>query len=165
MLHKDFFRLIIKLFGLYSLTLLLFYVVPQYVPQLLISESLYSSFTIVLIVAVPVSLFLFLIFKADLIISALKLNKGFDGEKITFGEMTGTNILQLASIVIGGLLLIDNIPTFLNRLFFLFKESLQDHETSNTEYFYFGVSVVKIVIGYLMLRNFVWVGKLLRVKE
>lgn len=163
MLHKDFFRLVVKLFGLFSLTIVLFTVLPQIAPQLVGFGEWYAILFIPVILAIPVLLFLFLLFKTDLIIKWLKLEKGFDDERMMLNNMTSASILKLACIVIGGLLIIDNIPILLNQGLALFKSSLQHHQNDSKEFYYFGVSAVKIIIGYLMIRNFVWVGRLLGV--
>ena len=165
MLHKDFFRLVVKLFGLYSLTIVLFTVVPQIAPQLVGFGEWYAILFIPLIIAIPVLLFLFLLFKTDLIIKWLRLDRGFGDERMMLNNMTSTTVLKLACIVIGGLLIIDNVPVLLNQALALFKTSLQHHQKDSKDFYYFGVSAVKILIGYLMVRNFEWVGKLLKVKE
>ncbi len=172
MSHKDFFRLLVKLFGLYSLIICLFTIIPATLPQL-VGFFTYSSgnfwsgpavFVAAVILAISVSLFVLLLFKVDFIVDKLRLDKGFEGEKITLGELTANNILQLACIIIGGLLIIDNIPVLLNQGLFLFKESLKHNDYDPKESWYFGVSLVKIMIGFLLIRKFEAVGKLLRVK-
>jgi len=57
---------------------------------------------------------MFLIYKPDKIIDWLKLDKGFDDDRIDFQNFNNTNILKLAVIVIGGIMLIKNIPAFLS---------------------------------------------------
>ncbi len=173
MSHKDFFRLLIKLFGLYSLIICLFNVLPATLPQLIgfftnpynTSWSASALFWVALIITIPVLLFVLLLFKADFIVDKLKLDKDFEGDKIIFGDLTSTNILKLACIVIGGLLIINNIPTLLNEGLYLFKESLQHKDNDPKEFWYFGVSAVKIVIGFVLIRKFEAVGKLLGVKQ
>lgn len=165
MLHKDFFRLLLKLFGLYSLTIVAFVILPQSIPQLLLFESGYASFFILLIIAVPVSLFLFLIFKADKIINWLKLEQGFEEEKLNFGDLNTANLLKLACIVIGGIFIIDSVPDFCMQGYYLFKNSVQHQDNDAKDFYPVGVNALKIFIGYLMLRNYEWVGKLLRVRE
>lgn len=172
MSHKDFFRLLIKLFGFYSLIICLFNVLPVTLPQLLGfltnsydgSWTVSSMFWVAMIIAIPVLLFVLLLFKADFVVDKLKLDKGFEGEKNILGDLTSDNLLKLACIVIGGLLIIDNIPVLLNQGLFLFKESIKHHDRNPKEFWYFGVSAVKIMIGFLLIRKFDAVGKLLRVK-
>ncbi len=173
MSHKDFFRLIVKLFGLYSLIICLFTVIPATLPQLIgfftfSSGEFWSAaalFWSALLLTISVLVFVLLLFKVDFIIDKLRLDKGFDGEKIIFGDLTSINILKLACIVIGGLLIIDNIPTLLNQGLYLFKESLQHNDNDPKEFWYFGVSAVKIIIGFVLIRNYEAVGKFLRVKQ
>ena len=165
MLHKDFFRLIIKLFGLYSLIVVLFTLLPEAIPQLFMFEASYGIFFVIPMIAIPVIIYLFLLFKTDLILKWLRLTDGFEEEKIILGDMSTVNLLKLASIIMGGLLIINNLPFFFIQSFFLFKDSLHNQTNDNSRQFQLSISAGKILIGYLMLRKFVWIGKLLRVKE
>lgn len=164
MSHKDFFSLLLKLFGLYSLTILLFNVLPPAIPKLIGFGSWYAIFFIPLMLAVPVGLMLLLIFKPTIFINALKLDKGFEGEKIVFGDLTSENILKLASIVIGGLLIINSIPGLISQCIFLFKESLANKKGNPKEYYTIIALALKFLIGYIMIKNFEFISKLLKAR-
>jgi len=121
---------------------------------------------------VIISLFLFLIYRPDKIIRWLKLDKGFDEERIEFQNFNNTNILKLALIVIGGIVLIKNIPAFLSYTLFAFKSSAAN-ELNNPiikfgglkDYINWMISFLNIIIGYLLLRNYAYFSRLLMNKD
>ena len=101
MTKKDFFRIIIKLFGLYWL-ISSFFSMGQIAYFATTSNSnwfglIYS----VVVLFVLIFLFFALIFKADTIIDKLKLDKGFDEDRIEFQNFNVENILILAIVIIG----------------------------------------------------------------
>ena len=163
MTKKDFFRVIIKLFALYSSTLSIFTVFPTYIGY---SINAFDPITIILAIAlliIIIGLLIALIFSADKIISLLKLDKGFDEEYIDFGNLKEMSILKLAIIVISGLLIIDNFPIFLNNCYLAFKDQVSGENIGGVfdtfvykqvDYFEFFISAVSILIGYLMITNY-----------
>ncbi|MCX6310326.1 MAG: hypothetical protein NT084_01650 [Bacteroidetes bacterium] len=165
MLHKDFFRIILKLFGLYSFVICLFTILPQTIPQLMAFGGFEGIFYLVLAMVIPISLLLLLIFKPDLLINWLKLDKGFEGERIVFGELSTLNIIKLACIFIGGFLIIDSLPVLINQTFFIFKGSITGRADNPKEYYFWGVSFVKIFLGYFLVRKYELVGRILRTKN
>lgn len=112
MTKKDFFRLIIKIFGLYSVISIIFSVFPSNMGFAISQIDLISIVWLIGSLILIILLFMFLIYKPDKIISWLKLDKGFDDDRIDFQNFNNTNILKLAVIVIGGIMLIKNIPAF-----------------------------------------------------
>ncbi|HYX08032.1 MAG TPA: hypothetical protein VE912_14980 [Bacteroidales bacterium] len=118
MTTKDFFRLIIKIFGLYLIITTLFSAIPGNISTVFFMHlGLTGIIWVITIVTIILLLFIFLIYKADTIISWLKLDKGFDNDEIHFQNFNTENILKLAVIVIGGLLILRNIPEFLSHTF------------------------------------------------
>jgi len=75
--------------------------------------------------------------------------------------------------VIGGLLLIHNIPLFLSKGWVVFKLSVESNIENGTanqyvgvmDYINLGVSFINIVIGYLLVTNYTFVSKLLKEKN
>lgn len=179
MTKKDLFRLIIKIFGLYFVISTPFSILPM------IIESLTSQFDsnvpfdyvgliwLMVNMACIILLFVFLIYKPDIIVKWLKLDRGFDDDRIDFQNFNTANILKLAVIVIGGLLLIHNIPTFLCKTWFAFKSSVGSNFNNDNaihfgglrDYLNWGISFINIVIGYLLVTNYTFVSKLLKEKN
>jgi hypothetical protein len=170
MTKKDFFSLLIKIFGLYSLISFIFSVLPvnfifviQYIDAAAIAW-------IILILIVTFLIFLFLIYNPNRIINWLKLDKGFDDDRIDFLKFNNTNILKLAVIIIGGVLLIQNVPRFLSFTLFAFKSSIgKELNTVNfgglRDYIHWGTSFINILIGYLMLTNYNFISRILKEKN
>ena len=178
MTKKDLFRLIIKIFGLYfvipNLFTFLNFIIEVFTPQFDSNVQVnYGGYIWPIIeLAVIIFLFVFLIYKPDLIIKWLKLDKGFDEDRIDFQNFNIANILKLAVIVIGGLLLIHNIPIFLSNSWFAFKASVGsnfNNDNSNhfgglKEYLNWGITFINIVIGYFLVTNYNFVSKILKEK-
>ena len=83
MTNKDFFRLMIKLFGLYQFLLLIFTSLPSNL-QLLFNDffSISSIITLILITLFILAVYYVFVKKPDLIIDFFKLDKGFDNNEI-----------------------------------------------------------------------------------
>lgn len=173
MTKKDLFRLIIKIFGLYSLIVTLFSILPSSISWVLMDSMFFGLVLIIASVIVVIALFGFLIFRADTVIAWLKLDKGFDDERIEFQNFNAENILKLAVIIIGGVLLLNNVPNFLGNCLYLFKSATRNEMSitslfsfDNSAYgFYWLVSTINIFIAYLLLTNYTYVSKILRKRE
>src|SRR5260221_11433714 len=115
MTKKDLFVLLIKIFGLFSAVTSLFSVLPNNIMFALQSEDLISIIWMIITIAVVLWLFLILFFKRNKIVELLKLERGFQEEKIDLGNLNFTDIIKIATFVIGGFLNIDNCPGFLSQ--------------------------------------------------
>jgi hypothetical protein len=170
MTKKDFFRLILKIFGLYTLVLFLFTIVPGNLVFVLRDFNLFSAIWLLLTISIISLLFVFLIYKPDYAIRLLKLEKGFDEDRIEFQNFSNSNILKLAVIVIGGILLIRNIPAFLSHVLFAFKSSAGNNFNNNSilygqnDYFNWAVSFINIILGYLLLAYYKPISRILNEK-
>jgi hypothetical protein len=163
MSKKDFFRLIIKLFGLYALILTIFNFIPTNIGYVIADFEPVVLVWIVGVVVVIVLFYIFLIRKTDLIVDWLKLDKGFDDDRIELGNFNSKRIIQFALIIIGGFLLIDHLPYFLQYCYLAFKEQVSpggmamtyDLEFGKTiDYFDWAISAVNILVGYILVTNY-----------
>lgn len=156
MLIKTFWKILIKIIGLWLLFSCVS-IIPQFFSTLsftngdLNTESLMllwlMLFGSIIIYILIIRLFLF---KTDWIVEKLKLEKNFTEERIELNIKSST-ILTISIIVIGGLILIESLPSFCSRLFDFYQQKnlLKDyHETSWLIYHF-----LKIIIGYLLLTN------------
>ncbi|MCT4583016.1 MAG: hypothetical protein N4A35_16505 [Flavobacteriales bacterium] len=102
-------------------------------------------------ILIPIGLFLLLIFKADNIVQLLKLDKGFDTKTINLGNLDAKTILKISILILGGLLLIDNLPLFLKSI--LSALEIRTHGGNPPKHFNFNwlVTFLKTVIGYLFI--------------
>jgi hypothetical protein len=171
MTKKDLFRLIIKIFGLYSVISIIFSVFPSNVGLVLSQIDFIGIVWLIFSLIAIILLFTLLIYKPDKIISWLKLDKGFDEDKIEFQNFNNSNILRLAIIVIGGTILIQNIPAFLSHTLFAFKSSAGNGLNDNMfkfglrDYIHWATSFLNIILGYLMLTNYNYISKMFKDKD
>lgn len=165
MTKRDLFILLIKLFGLFSLITSLFAFLPNNISFAMMQIDLFSIVWIIVAIAVVVGLFVVLIFKADKVVRLLKLDQGFDEDRIELGNLKANDIVKLGAFIIGGFLIIDNIPTFLSHSLFAFKSDLIGFEYSIREKFNWAVCGLNLIIGFLLLTNYDFVAKLLKLKK
>jgi hypothetical protein len=167
MTTRDLFRLIIKIFGLYFVISMIFSGIPSNISYVFREVEVTGILWLVISLIVTFFIFIFLIYKPDKLITWLKLDKGFDDDRIEFQNFNDTNILKLALIIIGGLLLLKNIPGFLSQTLFAFKSSLGNEFDRTTikfgslrDYINWGTSFINILIGYLIVRNYNYLSRL-----
>ncbi|MBN4051529.1 hypothetical protein JYU16_01820 [bacterium AH-315-M05] len=165
MTKKDFFRVLIKVFGLYSLILALFTFFPSQLSFVLYEIELIGILIVLGMLTFIVLIFVFLIKKPDTIINWLKLDQGFDEERIHFEKLNVQNIIKIAALIIGGLLLIDSIPVFLSHTYFAFKSDIAGSGLDNKQYTKWAISFLNILLGYLLVANFARISKWLKNKE
>lgn len=166
MTKRDFFRIIIKLFGLYVTVIAIFSIIPSYVGLLAAQFDVSSMLMVLVLIAIVIAFIALLIFGSDKIINFLKLDKGFDEDRIELGSLKGINILKLAIIVIGGILIIDNFPIFLSQSYYALKAQVSNRESMldafsymQADYFQLSVSIISIVVGYLMITNYTSISR------
>lgn len=113
-------------------------------------------------IIVVVGLFVFLVFKSDRVVDLLKLDKGFDDEKIELGNLASLDIVKIGTFIIGGLLIIENIPDFLSHTLFAFKGSIVGKVRGEEDNFLWAVSGINILLGFLLITNYSFVARLLK---
>ncbi|SHG79394.1 hypothetical protein SAMN04488109_1868 [Chryseolinea serpens] len=165
MTKKDLFVLLIKIFGLYSAVISLFSVLPNNIMFAFNSVDLISIVWVVVSIAVVLGIFLILIFKANKIVELLKLDSGFEEERIDLGNLKSTDIIKIGTFVIGGFLIIDNVPGFLSHTFWSFKKEVTGMEFTVRDKFDWAVSGLNFLMGYLLMTNYAFVAKLFKEKN
>ena len=172
MTKRDLFRILIKIFGLYSIINVTFSALPNNVFFVFREIDIIGIAWFLITLIVIILLFLFMIYKPDKIINWFKFDKGFDEDRIDFQNFNNINILKLAVIIVGGITLIYNIPVFLSNTFFAFKSSLGKEYNTTTfpygnlrDYIHWTTSSINMVIGYLMLTNYNYIIKILKEKD
>jgi len=165
MSKKDLFRLIIKLFGLYWIVLISFTLLPTFFTFIFSEYEFQWKVWLVVSVFFIFFLFLFLIYKPDMIIDWLKLDKGFDDERIEFHKFNTKSVLKLGLIILGGMLILNNLAAFVSYTFSAFQSAfLHDNPLTtrgtltNIEW---AKSFINIVTGYLLLTNYPALSKFL----
>jgi hypothetical protein len=165
MTKKDFFRIIIKLFGLYWLISSVFSTGQLYFLTFLQNATAMNNLMSIFILLVEIVVFYILIIKTDLIVEWLKLDAGFDDELVVLVGFGLDGVLKLGVSVIGGLLILDNIVIFINQAYLALKVNFgaeSDIVTLNGySTYHLAVSFTKVILGYLLLTNYPIVSKLL----
>jgi len=92
----------------------------------------------------------YLIFRTDVIIRKLKLENGFNQEAFQLNIHRST-ILSISIIVIGGLIVANEIPNFCRLLFSYYQEKRMPYGVQNPGISYIVMSGAKIIVGILML--------------
>ena len=168
MTKRDFFRILIKVFGLYSLILTVFYFFPANISYVTFEIRPINFLWVFIAVLIPILIYILLIRKADVIIDALKIDKGFDSENIELGNFNSEKLIYLALIIIGAFLIIDNLSIFLQYTYLAFKKEvtargLNFMEEMNfgdsIDYFNWAFSGMNIILGYIILTNYVRITK------
>lgn len=165
MTKRDFFIVIIKLFGLYSIIYSLFSAIPGNISFALMDIDAWSLIWIAATLIIIIGIFVLLVFKSENVVNILRLDKGFDDDRIEFGTLKSTGIATLAIFFIGGFLIIDNIPPFLSHLLFAFKGDIIGLTYKTVDKFNWLVSGFKLVLGFVLLTNYKSILKILRIKD
>lgn len=158
MTKRDFFILAIKIFGLFSLVTSIFSTIPSNISFALMEIDIIPIIWIMIAAIAIGGLFILLIFKADKVVQALKLDKGFDDNRIELRDIKSTDIIKIGVFIIGGLLILNNIPRFLSHTLFAFKGENLGIDYEMEDKFNWAVSAINLIIGYLLLTNYGFVA-------
>ena len=164
MTKKDFFILMIKLFGLYSIITAMFSYLPQSISFGFFNFDdidFYPVFYIMAMLALLVGLFVFLIFKSHRIVSFLKLEQGFDNDNIELGHLSAQEIVKIAMLIIGGFLIINNLPVFVQNTLTAFYHELQFQTTEAVDKWNWFLPGAKVLVGYLLITNMAFIARLI----
>ncbi|MBZ0246196.1 MAG: hypothetical protein K8H85_09640 [Cyclobacteriaceae bacterium] len=160
MVIRDFFILLIKLFGLFSLI--------KGLSLLSISLGRFDIIVLMSVIigaGVIVGLFWLLISRADKLVDFLKLENGFSEKRIELGNVKPSDIIKLGTFIIGGLLVINNIPEFLSNAYWAFKGNISGDEFISSNRIKLTVSGLNILLGYLLATNYAFVSSIINEKK
>ncbi len=148
-----------------SIVTSLFSVIPSNVALAYMDMDAFPLFGLAVAIIAVIGLFVLLVFKADMVVQLLKLDKGFDDEKIELGNLNSTEIVKIGTFIIGGLLILGNIPEFISLTLITFKRSVVEQEYYPNDKFNWAYSGIKIFLGYLLLTNYSFVARLLKTRR
>ena len=106
-----------------------------------------AIFGVVIIYAFILWLF---VFKTSWIINKLRLEKGFIEERIELNIHLST-ILKIATIVIGGIMIIDSLPLLCQQVFIFFQQKSIFRESPTAGWII--LNSVKAFLGFLLITN------------
>ncbi|MFT6148054.1 MAG: hypothetical protein ACJAUH_000734 [Saprospiraceae bacterium] len=164
MTKKDFFRILIKLFGLYVLINFAFSIVNT-ISNLFIDSYGLGFFEVGIYLGMLILLFLLfvvLVFKADTIIRWLRLDQGFDDEYIQFEKFSPKNVVKLALILIAGLMIIENIEVLIGQLTLYIQVRDYGIGGENISKYATIIAVAEIVTAYFLIREQNWIFSILK---
>ena len=156
MTPKTLFSIIVKIFGLLFIKDI-FQTITQLLPTAfylttpeMASQGFVTIAVYVLYILVYGLMAYYLIVKSDLVIEKLKLDADYDQESFQF-NMHRSTVLAISIIVIGGLLIVDGIPTFLGQLSTYYFQKRDRYRQTDPTISYMIVSGSKIIIGFLLI--------------
>jgi hypothetical protein len=153
---RTLFNIILKILGIFFIKDFLA-IIPQVISSFFfITNSDTGGEGVWVLASVLLFLFLYgaisyyLIFKTDLIIDKLKLDKGFDNDTISLNIHRAT-ILSISIMVIGGLLFVDEFPNFCQQLFSYFQERRMSFGLNKPTISHVVISGIKITIAFFLM--------------
>jgi hypothetical protein len=157
MTPRSFFNIVLKIIGIFFIQDILavlvqlfsiFYMVKYNQTEQMAITIAMSLFMLLIYLLLVFSL----IFRSEWVIDKLKLDEGFQQENFPLNIHRST-VLSISIIVVGGLLIADEIPNFCRQLFFYWQETRMTYGTTNPTLSYSVVSAAKILIGFLLIGN------------
>lgn len=115
-----------------------------------VTEGIFMLLTVLATLLIYWFIFYYLVFKSELIIDQLHLDKGFTEESFSM-QLHRSSILTIACIVIGGLLIVDGIPQLCRDIASFFQEKRLTHGLTDPSTIQMIVSSVKVIIGLLLI--------------
>lgn len=172
MTKKDFFKIVLRILGLYFLGI----VILNNLPNLLIlfhASPILSLVLALVVISLYAYIFSLLIFKPDSIIRILKLDQGFDDDAFSAKRIELINVLKVAVITTGLFIIVMHLPTFLTHFLFLFKLVVKNRSGMMdqaekwllTDYLGWGIKILNLIIGYLMITNYSAIAQFILKKE
>lgn len=158
---KDFFKLALKLIAIFYAVEAIYFLAGniQYFINIYEYEVITITWTI-LSTLIPVLMYYLIFVQSDKLVKFLKIDQGFEGKKVNFGSLSSLEILKIAFIIFGLIMIVWGLPNFLTNGFYAFKYSagpqLYEPHPDAIRYDYFEMtqSGVYILMGYLMVSNY-----------
>ncbi|WP_276502066.1 hypothetical protein [Terrimonas pollutisoli] len=153
---KSLFLIILKVFGLFFIKDFLA-TIPQVLAAFLYltnpdlrTEAIWMILSTLATLTVYWFVCYYLIFRSEQIIEVLNLDKGFSQDTFSFNIHRST-VLSISIILVGGLLIVFEIPNFCKQLFGYFQETRLTGGQTNPTLMYTAFSGIKIVIGLFLI--------------
>ncbi|MCA6422043.1 MAG: hypothetical protein IM568_04390 [Flavobacterium sp.] len=165
---KTFWTILIKILGM-LLVLGALTIIPQWFSTMYYAyesgdnESLIIlNLILLLILIIYYIVFKICLFKTSWVIDKLKLDRDFKNEHIELNSKSFT-IISISTIVIGGIMLVENIPILIKDIFIFFQQRNSLNDYPNTGWIIF--TFFKIIIGYLLMTNNNKIAKFIESKK
>ncbi len=169
MTKTDLFKIILKLFGLYSVIGIIIQI-----PVIIYTLEFNDEFTWMLLLSPLIGIYIIyiLLFSPMMIINLFKLNQGFENQEVAHNSFEGKTIIKIALIAVSIYLIIENLGVFITQLLFSFKENISSSLESlislvnpyAVNYTLMFSSGINLAVGFLILTNYIrlsnWIEKL-----
>ena len=154
MTNRDFFSLMIKLFGIYQFFIIVFSVLPSQF-NVIFSDFFSKWMTVpsfALLLILTLGIFYFMIKFPDKIIDFFKLDRGFDNDIISINSFRSAAVLQVGLILIGLILIVNNFSSFFSTLIYYFKMSFLPDDLKNLQNSQdLILSGVNLIVGFVLI--------------
>lgn len=131
MTNRDFFKILIKVVGLYFFIQILFSFLPSQIGFMSFDvdfgQRIGTIFYLIFILLITIGILYFLIRNPEKIIDLFKLDKNFDNNSISINNFNAKNILHISLFITGGFLIIENSTTLISGLYLVFRKSLDSN--------------------------------------
>jgi len=158
MTKRDLFIILIRIFGVLVTLSVVFRTLPMNLSWMINDFSVWYLLWIVSLMALVAGLFILLIQKSDKVVTLLRLDRGFDDERVDFGSLTSVQIVQLGLFLIGGSIIIHNIPPILTNLFLLFSIQVSNNHffenLSRGSLLDLSIAGINVLVGYFLVTRF-----------
>lgn len=158
MTPRSLFLIVLKIIGILFIKDILD-IMPQFVynistlTQLNPSDSIWSIIFSFFTIVVYIYVANYFIFKTDVLIDKLKLDKNFGQNNFPLNIHRST-ILNIVIIIIGGLLIADNIPLLCRSVYLYFQnKSINNAYSKPIDYSFIVIYSVKIIVGLILIGN------------
>jgi len=159
MTPRSLFNIILKIFGLFFLKNII-EVVSELISTMLYmfkptsfdhNEEILIFLAMVLVLVFYIFITYQFLFKTNNILEKLKLDRGFAQEEFSF-NISQSTIFTIALIVIGGLILANEIPNLVSALYqYIQQQSAQRYTGNKPNLSYAILTGAKIIVGLLIL--------------
>ncbi len=167
---RDLFRLMLKLFGLYTLLSSLF-TVPFYIGLILFEFNWFYVLGAIALGLAMIAFFFYLVFRPDPIIDMLRLPTGFDQDHISFDRIDAVSLTRIGVVVIGGFFFLRNIGSALVNLYTLFHASVASTYDRESDFVMqkeprdLVINLISVAISWLLITNATRVARFLASQE
>ncbi len=167
----DLFRVIIKIFGIYCFTTLIYRLQPRMTVNF--GFDLFEFIISIIHLVLMGLIVFFFLFKTDRLIKLFRLSKGFDSQIIDMKNLNEVGLFKFGIIIIGLLMIVDNIAPFLNYCFLEFKKQVWTNKMDESSRIILNLFIdynrwftcgFNIFIGAIFLTNNNRISKLLMKK-
>lgn len=170
---RSFFQILIKVMGLFLLIQAFFVLMNLFYwnyPVISLSgRNFISVFTTTGAMVGSLVFYVFTVyccfFKTDKMIDFLNLDKGIGVENIDI-NFDKNSLLQLAVIIIGGILIVENLPDFIRAFFISMRDIRQNDSVLQSEYVQWALMhLLKVLIGIALISNYRTISSFFRFND